>query len=111
MNQTADLLDALRRRRGEREAASYEDEPVEEEPSRFAPSDDGKTQAPNMRIVDVPVEEPEPAPVSAAPASRKTGSQPSARNTGSQPRARKGRQAMPSWDEIVFGARPDDDLA
>ena len=111
MNQTADLLDALRRRRGEREAASYEDEPFDEEPSRFAPSGDGNTQAPNIRIVDVSVEEPTPAPASVAPASRKTGPQPSARNTGSQPRARKGRQAMPSWDEIVFGARPDDDLA
>ena len=33
------------------------------------------------------------------------------RNTGGQPRIRKGRTAMPSWDEIVFGARPDDDLA
>ena len=24
---------------------------------------------------------------------------------------KKGRAAMPSWDEIVFGARTDDDLA
>jgi hypothetical protein len=109
MNQTADLLDALRRRRGEREAASYEDEPVEDEQSRFAPSTEGKPQLANIRIVEVPVDGPEATPTS--PAARKTGPQPSARNTGSQPRARKGRQAMPSWDEIVFGARPDDDLA
>jgi hypothetical protein len=26
-------------------------------------------------------------------------------------RSKKGRAAMPSWDEIVFGARTDDDLA
>jgi hypothetical protein len=26
-------------------------------------------------------------------------------------RPKKGRAAMPSWDEIVFGARTDDDLA
>ena len=25
--------------------------------------------------------------------------------------SRKGRATMPSWDEIVFGARSDDDLA
>jgi hypothetical protein len=109
LNQTADLLDALRRRRGEREAASYEDEPFEDEQSRFAPPTEGKPQAANIRIVEIPVEAPEAN--HGSPASRKTGPQPSARNTGSQPRARKGRQAMPSWDEIVFGARPDDDLA
>jgi hypothetical protein len=106
LNQTADLLDALRRRRGEREAANYDD-PVEDESSRFAPAKDDSSQGVNIRIVEVPIEEPTPV----ARAERKTGPQPSARNTGSQPRARKGRQAMPSWDEIVFGARPDDDLA
>lgn len=88
-NQTADLLEALRRRRGEREAASFED-------------DDARASHPStgsIRIVDVPVDfipEPEQSQRSTAP-------QPSAR--------KKGRTAMPSWDEIVFGARPDDDLA
>ena len=101
MNQTADLLDALRRRRGEREAASYEEEAIEDPASAFsAPS-------PSIRIVDVPVD----APAEDAPVGRQTGSQPSVRNTGGQSRVRKGRTAMPSWDEIVFGARPDDDLA
>ncbi|HEX4057927.1 MAG TPA: septation protein SepH [Galbitalea sp.] len=105
MNQTADLLDALRRRRGEREAASYDDD---EPPSPFGPAS-GRNQTTNIRLVDVPLEVPDETPE--VPAARKTGPQPSARNTGSQPRARKGRAAMPSWDEIVFGARPDDDLA
>jgi hypothetical protein len=108
MNQTADLLDALRRRRGEREAASYEDEPFDESVSPFAPPVAGQPAA-QMRIVDTPADAPVEEP---APGGRRgTGSQPSARQTGGQPRARKGRQAMPSWDEIVFGARPDDDLA
>ncbi len=107
LNQTADLLDALRRRRGEREAASYEDEPYDETVSPFGAPDPGEQPAGPMRIVDAPAE----TPVQDAPAARNTGSQPSARNTGGQPRARKGRPAMPSWDEIVFGARPDDDLA
>jgi hypothetical protein len=36
---------------------------------------------------------------------------PTARDTGSNGRrGGKGRAAMPSWDEIVFGARSDDDL-
>jgi hypothetical protein len=105
LNQTADLLDALRRRRGEREAASYDEEPSDETGSPFAPPAPGT--AGSIRIVDVPVE----LPSEEIPVARNTGSQPSARNTGGQPRLRKGRTAMPSWDEIVFGARPDDDLA
>jgi hypothetical protein len=79
-NQTADLLEALRRRRGEREAASFE-----EEDARSAHPSTG-----SIRLVDAPEEEPPARPAS----SRK-----------------KGRAAMPSWDEIVFGARPDDDPA
>lgn len=108
MNQTADLLDALRRRRGEREAASYDDDATEDGGLFGMQSSDGQ-QPPAMRIVEISVELPEP--VAEAPVARNTGSQPSSRNSGSQPRVRRGRQAMPSWDEIVFGARPDDDLA
>jgi hypothetical protein len=107
LNQTADLLDALRRRRGERESASYEDDPFDEGSSPFAPPVAGNSSVGPMRIVEMPVG----TPPEGAPAARATGSQPTARQTGGQPRARKGRQAMPSWDEIVFGARPDDDLA
>jgi hypothetical protein len=83
-SQTADLLEALRRRRGEREAASYDDDdPIMDHPSTG-----------QMRLVEF--DEPVPVPQ---------------RNTGPQGRvgARKGRAAMPSWDEIVFGARPDDE--
>lgn len=86
-NQTADLLDALRRRRGEREAASFDDE------------DDLVGQIPGIRIVDVNLDV---FPDEAATPQRKTAPQPVLR--------KKGRAAMPSWDEIVFGARPDDDL-
>lgn len=88
-NQTADLLEALRRRRGEREAASFDDEDA-----RSAHPSTG-----SIRIVDVQVEFTE-------------SSEDSQRSTAPQPTTRKkGRTAMPSWDEIVFGARPDDDLA
>ena len=116
LNQTADLLDALRRRRGEREAASFEEDddeqdapasitPVTTGPSTFHPSTG------SIRIVDVPVPVPTSVVDDDTQGTRKTAPQPRVQQTGPQPRARKGRQAMPSWDEIVFGARPDDDLA
>jgi hypothetical protein len=108
LNQTADLLDALRRRRGEREAATYEDE-LDNSANRFgAPTADHPSTG-SIRIVEIPLDTAQPTADAAS--TRASGPQPSARNTGSQPRARKGRTTMPSWDEIVFGARPDDDLA
>lgn len=90
-NQTADLLEALRRRRGERESANYL-----EDPSASLPK--------GMRIVDVPLDvfdDEHNNPASTAP-------QPNV----FQPRSssKRGRASMPSWDEIVFGARSDDDL-
>lgn len=84
---TADLLDTLRRRRGEREVAGFGDVPDERGP----------------RLVDVPLDvfddhstdaPDEPAHSTTTPKSTK-----------------KGRVQMPSWDEIVFGARSDDDPA
>ncbi|GAA3600815.1 septation protein SepH [Agrococcus terreus] len=77
-NHTAELLDALRRRRSEREAALRT---AEDEPQR----------------------EPEPQPVQEERAQRAGATGPvGARKRGS-------RAAMPSWDEIVFGSRADDD--
>lgn len=90
-SQTADLLEALRRRRGEREAASYEDELPADDPA-------GAGFTAQIQLVDLPGFENEPVPTPQ-------------RDTGPQSKvgARKGRAAMPSWDEIVFGARPDDE--
>lgn len=118
-NQTADLLDALRRRRGERESASFDDAATEEpEVNPMHPS----TGA--IRVVDVPMPDfaeatsadfadpsdddlrptlPQPTILPQAPV-QAMGPQ----RTGPQPKARKGRTSMPSWDDIVFGARPDD---
>jgi len=98
-NQTADLLEALRRRRGERETAGFGGE---------ATGSDSKAAHPStgtIRLVNVPLDvfgdENDDRPGNTAP-------QPNV----FQPRAssRKGRASMPSWDEIVFGARSDDDL-
>lgn len=98
-NQTADLLEALRRRRGEREAATF--------------SDEGETathlSTGNIRLIDVPLPD--------VSLSNVSGSDEAPGNTAPQPAAfpqrhggsKKGRAAMPSWDDIVFGARPDDE--
>jgi len=86
-NQTADLLEALRRRRGERETALPEE------------SGDSRPTSSTMRLVELDLE------VSTPPTPRQ--------NTG-ELRKKKGRPSLPSWDEIVFGARTedfDDDLA
>lgn len=94
-NQTADLLEALRKRRGERDPM----DPDHEESIAAHPSTG------TVRLIDVPIDSlDEHAPVDSMR------SKPSARDTGSQGRrGGKGRQSMPSWDEIVFGARPEDD--
>lgn len=107
VSQTADLLEALRRRRGERESAPHDDL----EAAKAAHPSTG-----SIRIVDIPLDmgvdsaaEPEEAPQAGAPAPAPARA--STQDTGPVKSARRGRAAMPSWDEIVFGARPDDDPA
>ncbi|MGR0219311.1 septation protein SepH [Agromyces sp. ZXT2-6] len=112
--ETADLLEALRRRRGERESVTGASERMSQ-PAPFAPV------PPPAAHADTSV-----APAPLAPESMSTeadGEQADESPAGSAARAlwggkassasrpKKGRAAMPSWDEIVFGARTDDDLA
>ncbi|WP_349897974.1 septation protein SepH [Parafrigoribacterium soli] len=95
-NETADLLEALRRRRGERESATFDDDLA----TNAHPSVGG------IRLVDVPLEGyPDSEPSDDDDVQGNTAPQP----TMLQSRSRKGRAAMPSWDDIVFGARPDDE--
>jgi len=127
LHQTADLLEALRRRRGEREAAGY-DEPATrtdhtertERGSRHEQVEQPTLLDPVMpfRVIEesiTVIEEfgpPPAAPGSGAPTPTPptplSSTQEQTPVSGSR---RKGRAAMPSWDEIVFGARTDDDLA
>ncbi len=93
-HQTADLLDALRRRRGERESVNFDeiDDAMASHPSTG-----------NIRLVDVPMPESEdelPQEARSRPVQ-----QLSSKST------KRGRASMPTWDEIVFGARSDDDPA
>jgi len=102
VHNTADLLEALRRRRGEREAASLRDsQPIELDLPREV------TDEPKPGEVR-DGEQSGPAPV----VMPQTGF--SARETGpvaSRGSSKRGRASMPSWDEIVFGARGDDDTS
>ena len=92
-HQTADLLDALRRRRGERESAQYDD--LED-----AMADHPSTGS--IRLVEVPLPELEDGDTPPQPASSQSLQHRS---------SKRARATMPSWDEIVFGARSDDDPA
>ena len=90
-SQTTDLLDALRRRRGERESAAVWDE------------ENAQNSVTEVRLLDVPR------------AASDSDSDENLSTTAPQPYsppkpvARKGRASMPSWDDIVFGARSEDD--
>ena len=100
-NQTADLLEALRKRRGERD-------PMDPDPEDSLAS---HPSTGTVRLIDIPLDSmDDDIPIESLrtkPSARESG----ARETGPQGRrGSKGRQAMPSWDEIVFGARTDDDL-
>lgn len=90
--ETADLLEALRRRRGQREPLpGLEEVPADRSHSPVALFDalePGYDETP-------PDDEPEPVYQEPASAVAEAG-------------RRKGRSSMPSWDEIVFGARTDD---
>lgn len=110
LGETADLLEALRRRRGEREAAGGDAELTPAQPHPAA-----KAAPPTTPVVN---ESAQPQlPIEANPADEKPGAgarsiwgKASSGPSGNRS-AKKGRASMPSWDEIVFGARTDDDLA
>ncbi|MBM7504957.1 septation protein SepH [Agromyces aurantiacus] len=111
--ETADLLEALRRRRGEREASAGE---RMSPPSPVAPAQ-VRADAPAEPIVASPTPTAATAPASDADDSPESRAGAAARalwgggKSSQSQRSKKGRAAMPSWDEIVFGARTDDDLA
>lgn len=90
--ETADLLEALRRRRGQRETAPLLDE---------AEDTDRSDQSP-IALFEA-LEQPDEAPEPPQPAPQNSSS-----DTGDSTGRRRRRNAMPSWDEIVFGARTDE---
>ncbi|TFD62821.1 DUF3071 domain-containing protein [Cryobacterium suzukii] len=116
MSETADLLESLRRRRGEREAASSGDA------SAAKPMASASVPAPTQSLRPrsaTPTDATATDESSAAPATtpEPTGNAWANQAARAQERTnhgrtapKRGRASMPSWDEIVFGARTDDDL-
>ncbi len=105
-NQTADLLEALRRRRGERESANFGGEAsgATAPSSHPAAHPSAHPSAGTIRLVDVPLDV-----FADEKDDRVTTTSPQPNLFQPRSAARKGRASMPSWDEIVFGARSDDD--
>jgi len=93
MADTADLLEALRRKRGEREPA-----PGVDEGSRSAHPATGGIRLVDDDSTDAPV-----TPIGGSPSPDDDDPEPTP--------PKKKRPEMPSWDDIVFGARSDDDPA
>jgi hypothetical protein len=87
--ETADLLEALRRRRGQREPMPAEESATERPHSR------GPVRRARARLRRTATDAED-----SASAIEDTVISDSSR--------RKGRTSMPSWDEIVFGARTED---
>ena len=154
--ETADLLEALRKRRGERQHQVYTEEVEFDEANdsiddflRFPeqinddgriaevtpfarPGADDSDETASAQESEVNVFSPEHAhldeqinpdtdPVVPSPANEDTSSiddntldlgeidQTPRQDTGSVPRRKTGRPVMPTWDEIVFGTRTDDE--
>jgi len=105
-NETADLLEALRRRRGERESAAFTEQ---QDGGEHRPDDDPQRRA--MSVVDVPVDTLQSGGRDARSSGRPTSAPEPAEGESRAERKKRARRSMPSWDEIVFGTRSDDDLS
>lgn len=116
LGQTADLLDALRRRRGARDdshAASNEEEHTEQ-PESTTPvplANLNEWRAPSQQVAPQP-EQPE-APADPAPpvetATLAAEETPEPEKPQETPKRGKGRASIPSWDDILFGTRSEED--
>ncbi|MFM6973608.1 MAG: septation protein SepH [Agromyces sp.] len=110
-NDTADLLEALRKRRGERQASPEFD--------MFADVEDGLDtvvldrdafETGSHDDVFEPSADPQPVWGSSSDHGTATGDElASVTDIDGASKRKNGRTALPSWDEIVFGSRGDDD--
>jgi hypothetical protein len=88
LSPTADLLEALRRKRASANTALPVESKPFSEPEHYFPTVETHEDSLEANGSAAAVEEVSPAPVT--------------------PPAKKGRPSMPSWDEIVFGTKTDD---
>lgn len=91
--ETADLLEALRRRRGQREPM---------------PADEAAAPGPATPVALFDALEPGYDDIMPEPESRPAADASADESVAGDAGRRKGRTSMPSWDEIVFGARTED---
>ncbi|KAA9087044.1 septation protein SepH [Microbacterium radiodurans] len=98
--ETADLLEALRRRRGQREPMPTESRTEPQRPSSPVSLFEAIQQSAARRSDTEPEAPAEEAPVAADTVAEDT--------AATETRRKGGRTSMPSWDEIVFGARSED---
>ncbi|MFC5338278.1 septation protein SepH [Leucobacter denitrificans] len=119
LSETADLLDALRRRRGERSAQNESTPPertgaaaniwgtagVSGESADASADDSESPSGSTIRAVETSETVAERGDENALPIS---GLEPSKRDSK---QSRRGRSSIPSWDDILFGTRSDDDPA
>lgn len=132
LSQTADLLDALRKRRGERDQRhSSPEQAAPEAPAPGSPTlNSGAPTQQGTPAAEPPAREKPsrarsiwggagvsneaPAAPAAPPAGRDTPSDGGAEEAPAQDAdkgQRKGRASIPSWDDILFGTRSDEDPA
>jgi hypothetical protein len=88
LSPTADLLDALRKKRAAATSTEVSSIDGEIAPKIALPESDTETSSTKTQDSALTAEEVEATPVA--------------------PAAKKGRPSMPSWDEIVFGTKTDD---
>lgn len=105
VHNTADLLEALRRRRGEREAANLRDSQPLEFDLQLGSDDEDEASEPLTPSSTQRATGPVPVPTGGY---NQRETSPLGTRGSSK---RGGRASMPSWDEIVFGARGDDDTS
>ncbi|MDI6024307.1 septation protein SepH [Leucobacter sp. UT-8R-CII-1-4] len=116
LGQTADLLDALRRRRGARdEAQATPNEETEAEQSETAKPVSlthlNEWRAPSQQAPARP-EQTEPPADPAPPAEEPAQTElpvPEPEKPQEAPKRGKGRASIPSWDDILFGTRSEED--
>lgn len=103
LGQTADLLDALRRRRGERETHAHDGLPV----TSFSETPEGGRQGDAFLVTDIGSATHLPAPTPSEAEDTLPHTDPPA--PAEKSKRGKGRAAIPSWDDILFGTRSDED--
>lgn len=111
-NDTADLLEALRKRRGERQVSSGEFDIFAEH------TDETETLVIERETVSITRDTAESSATdgpslwaSAAQSAESREERAQTPTVAELPKRRSGRTSLPSWDEIVLGGRHDDDPA